>query len=713
MRRFSTLVPVLLIVALLSVTLSADEGMYPLSEIGTLNLKSKGLKIDVKEIYNPEGVSLVQAICDVGGGTGEFVSPDGLILTNHHIAFSAVTAASTPEHDYLKNGFTAPTREQEIPAANYVCKITESYRDVTAEVMDGISAETPPVLRATAIRDKMNAIAKREEGGRKNIACQVSEMFPGRSYVLFTYRSIQDVRLVYVPPIGVGNFGGEADNWVWPRHTGDFSFLRAYVAPDGSTAPYAKENVPFKPKRHIKVSMKGVKEGDFVMILGYPGRTFRHKTSHFLAMQEGFTLPYISKRFDWLIATMEKAGMGNRTLELMFADDIKSYANTAKNYKGKIQGLRRLDLVRKKVAEEKELQAFINADPKRASQYGTALSEIGRVYDAYRAVAPQELAYAMLGRTKYLGMALMLYSGAESKEPKAESVEKVKRTLAARYADIHAPVEAAILAKSLVEIADLPAEQSFLPGMEIPRGSSVAEREAALAAKLEKMIAASVFASRESLLGLASLTRDELEKHDDFILALSRQYRRAGEAIRERQRAREGELNRIEASLLDVKMAWRKKSFIPDANSTLRLTFGYIRGYTPADATTYKPQTTLRGIIEKHLGEEPYNAPGGLVELYASKAYSKAFIDPALGDVPVAMLYNMDTTGGNSGSPVLNARGELVGVNFDRAYEATINDYQWSESYSRSIGADVRYILFVAKYLGHADFLLNELGVKI
>lgn len=713
MRHIRTLPALLLAAALLSISVSADEGMYPLSEISKLNLKSKGLKIGIKEIYNPDGISLVQAICDVGGGTGEFVSKDGLVLTNHHIAFAAVTAASTPEHDYLKNGFTAATRDQELPARGYVCKIIESYRDVTAEVMAGIGAETAPLERATAIREKMNAIAKREEGGRKNVTCQVSEMFPGRSYVLFVYRSIQDVRLVYVPPIGVGNFGGEADNWVWPRHTGDFSFLRAYVAPDGSTAPYAKENVPFTPKRFLKVATSGVKEGDYVMILGYPGRTFRHKTSHFLRMQEEVTLPYISKRFDWLIATMENAGQGNRALELMFADDIKSYANTAKNYKGKIQGLRRLDLVSKKATEEKELQKFIDADAKRAAKYGTLLSDISRVYDEYKSVARQELAYAMLGRNKYIGMGNTLLANAEGKEITADARKATKEALATRFSDTYAPVEAAFLAKSLGEISELPAAQRFLKGLDIPAGTTAKERENALAERIAKQITASAFASKSSVLALADLSREELLKRDDAILALAKEYRAAGDAIRKQQRTREGELNRLEASLLDVKMEWKKTAFIPDANSTLRLTYGYIRGYNPSDATTYHPQTTLRGIMEKNLGEEPYDAPKALVDLYASKAWSKAFVDPILKDVPVAMLYNMDTTGGNSGSPVMNALGELVGVNFDRAYEATINDYQWSESYSRSIGADVRYILFVAKYLGHADFLLNELGVKL
>ncbi len=716
MRKLLPLPLLFILSALLSIGITADEGMYPLSEIGKLNLKAKGLKIDVKEIYNPEGVSLVQAICEVGmgggGGTGEFVSPDGLILTNHHIAFPAVAAASTPEKDYLKNGFTAFTREMEIPAKNYTCQITESYRDVTSDVMSVVKDGMQPSARATAIRAKMNEIARAEEGKQKNVSCEVAEMFPGRSYVLFTSRSILDVRLVYVPPLGVGNFGGENDNWMWPRHTGDFSFLRAYVAPDGSTAAYSQANVPFTPKRHIKVATKGVKEGDFVMILGYPGRTYRHKTSHFLRLQESVQLPAVSRRFDWMISTMEQMGEGDRALQIKFADEMKSYANVTKNYKGKLQGMRRLALVSKKVEEERQLQAFIEADPARREKYGTVISEIGRVYEQQQEYALQEFAFAMLGRNKIIGTAMALLTGAEAKDRKPEVVERAKAGLAARFDDMHLGAEEAFLARSILDVAALPRDQRFLQSISVPSEGSAREREAAVLLTVRDAVSRSAFAKMETLVGLADLTREALIAVNDPVIAMALDYRTAMEKIRERQRAREGELNRLEGALLDAKMLWRSTQFIPDANSTLRFTYGYVRGYAPADATRHSPLSTLRGIAEKQTGEEPFDAPVQLIDLYNTRSYDKSFEDKTLGEVPVAMLYNMDTTGGNSGSPVLNAYGELVGVNFDRTFEATINDYQWSESYSRSIGADIRYILFVAKYIGKADFLLKELGVR-
>ncbi|MDH7516711.1 MAG: S46 family peptidase, partial [Bacteroidota bacterium] len=559
--RKSLLIPFPIIaLVVLCFTISADEGMYPLTELGKLNLKAKGLKIDVKEIYNPDGTSLVQAICQVGmgnsGGTGEFVSADGLILTNHHIAFPAVTAASTPEKDYLKNGFTAFTREEEILARDYTCRIIESMRDVTGEVMAGILQDMPPVERAESIREKMNAIAREEEKRREGVSCEVSEMFPARSYVLFTYRVIRDVRLVYVPPLGVGNFGGETDNWVWPRHTADFSFLRAYVAPDGSPAPYAKENVPFKSKRFIRVSRKGVREGDFVMILGYPGRTYRHKTSHFLRIQEEFQLPILSRRYDWMISVMERAGEGDRARQLKFADDIKSYANATKNYKGKMQGLKRLRLVAEREKEERDLQAFIDADPGRKAKYGTVLDNIGGVYERYRHTLMQELVHTFLGRNRLLTMAVVLLRAAGDTDRLAR--EHGKQQLARIFDETDIPVETSFLARSLVEIADLSPDQRFVTTVDVP-ASSVRNREEQVAEQITADLAGGIFTEREKLLSAVNLSRENLKTAGGTLLRIAEDYLRAGEEIRKRRLAREGELNRLESALLEVKMLWKKQ----------------------------------------------------------------------------------------------------------------------------------------------------------
>lgn len=691
------------------VGLTADEGMYPLSEISRLDLKSKGLKIDAAEIYNPDGVSLVDAICQVGGGTGEFVSVDGLILTNHHIAFSGVTAASTPEHDYLRDGFTAPTRDQEIPAQGYVCRITESYRDVSKEVLGVVTTAMTPAERSDAIQEEMKKLAKAAEADRENISCDVSEMFPGKSYVLFTYRIIRDVRLVYVPPLAVGNFGGEIDNWVWPRHTGDFSFLRAYVAPDGKTAAYAKENVPYKPKRHIKVSPKGVSEGDFVFILGYPGRTYRHKTADYIALYQNVILPYLAGRYDYMIETMEKASDGNRAMELEFADMIKGLANATKNYKGKMQGLRRLGLVDKRRVEEAALQQHIENTPELREKFSKTQAELRAVYAGYETTALQEIIASMMARNQFIALLTAVVKAAEKGDIVGEKATRMQEFIEKQYALIQRETELEFLATLLHDFSKLPAGKqpaavAALTGGETDRAKVIM--------RVQEAFQKSAITTYAGMNVIANWDKTTLAASKDPFVALVRDLAALNDRIIELRKTRDGELKRLEAEFIESKMAWQNKNFIPDANSTLRLTYGYIRGYGPADATTYKPQTTLRGLIEKNTGTEPFDAPARLVELYNTKDYDKSYEDVLLADVPVAMLYNMDTTGGNSGSPVLNANGELVGVNFDRAYEATVNDYEWSEDYSRSIGADIRYVLFVARYLGKADFLLRELGVN-
>ncbi len=717
LRPFLIVIPLLL----LTVGITADEGMYPMSEIHKLDLRAKGLEIDVTDIYNPDGVSLVDAICRVGGGTGEFVSEDGLILTNHHIAFRAVTNASTTENDYLRDGFTARERGDEILATGYECRITESYRDVSDEILGMVTSEMSPSERSDNIRQKMREMAKQEAGERENISCEVSEMFPGKSYVLFTYRIITDVRLVYVPPVSIGNYGGETDNWIWPRHTGDFSFLRAYVAPDGSTRDYNVENVPYTPKRWLRVAPKGVSEDDFVFILGFPGRTYRHKAAEYISLYENTILPLLSKRYDWMIETMDVASADDRELQLKFANLSKGLSNATKNYKGKMLGLGRLNLVEKRRREEAELQKYIMDTPELKEKYSSTLSDLTAVYKEYETLAPQEINATLLGRNSYMQMLLSVIGyvddeehsedeeHSDGEEHSEDEAKKMAEMNDARYAEINAETQTEFLTGLLRDAAALPENQRIESVVTIA-GSGSGETEDVVRERIIGIMKEGSIADAASMKSLLDNSMDDLRGSKDKFLVFALELRELNKKIIERRKARNGTLNRLEAEFLEAKMAWKKTDFIPDANLTLRLTYGYIRGYQPADATSYSPQTTLRGVIEKHTGEEPFVLPKELIELYNSGIADSDFIDEALKDVPVGMLYNMDTTGGNSGSPVLNARGELVGVNFDRAYEATINDYQWREDYSRSIGVDIRYVLFIAKYLGKADFLLEELG---
>jgi len=344
----------LIVILFLTIVLNAEEGQYPLSSIKKLDLKKAGLLIDQNDIYNPNGISLIDALVKVNGCTGSFVSPDGLIITNHHCAFGAVNTASTPEHNYLENGFLAVSRDKEIHAKDYKVKITESYEDVSDIILEAVEGIDDLEKRSKIISKRMREIGEKATDKENSIEASVSEMFPGQSYILFKYRIIEDVRLVYVPPRTIGEFGGETDNWVWPRHTGDFTFMRAYVAPDGSSAEYSKENIPFKPKKYLEVNPNGVDEGDFVFVLGYPGRTYRNFPSQFIEYQYNYQLPYISSLYEWTIKLIEAKTEDNEDMSLAYSTRIKRLSNTMKNYKGKILGLRNTQLITTKQKEEKE-----------------------------------------------------------------------------------------------------------------------------------------------------------------------------------------------------------------------------------------------------------------------------------------------------------------------------------------------------------------------
>ena len=375
-----------------------EEGQYPLSEIKKLNLQKAGLLISQDDIYNPNGISLIDALVKVNGCTGSFVSPEGLIITNHHCAFAGVNVASTPEHNYLEDGFLAESRGKEIHAKEYKVKITESYEDVSDIILKAVAGIESLEERSKIISKKMEELGEKATDKESSIEASVSEMFAGQSYILFKYRIIEDVRLVYVPPRTIGEFGGERDNWMWPRHTGDFTFMRAYVAPDGSSAEYSEENVPFKPKKHLEVNPKGVEEGDFAFILGYPGRTFRNQPSQFIEYQYNYQLPYISELYEWTINLIEAKTDGNDEMALAYSTHIKRLSNTMKNYKGKIQGLRNTQLIKTKQIEEKEIARFIKTSPVLNDNYKNLFDEISDVYSKRLSLAEANLWFGGLYR---------------------------------------------------------------------------------------------------------------------------------------------------------------------------------------------------------------------------------------------------------------------------------------------------------------------------
>ncbi len=706
-----------LIIFLFNGSTIPDEGMYPLSEISKLDLKTAGLKIDVTDIYNPNGTSLIDALVRVGGCTGSFVSHKGLILTNHHCAYDYVSEASTVENNYLENGFSAKTYEEEIPAAGLTCMITESYKDVSEEILKAASEATDITERTKFIQKKSKELIAMEESKDSTLKAEISEMFIGKTYILFRYKIIKDVRLVFIPPKAIGNFGGETDNWVWPKHTGDFSFLRAYVAPDGTPAKYSKENVPYHPKKYLKINPNGANEEDFIFILGYPGRTFRHQPSQFINFHQNFQLPYIVDIYNWFMKKYEELCKDNPEMELKLSPRIKSLANTEKNYRGKLKGMNRLNLLEKKRNEEAELDKFINSDANLKQQYGTLLQDIDDVYSSMFALGRIQLFYnQLMNNCPIISLADILSEYGPELQKKDENrkslyAEKnrifLQDKISSAFEIFSKEVNESILQKLLGDALNYPEFNNFKPIKNFIEADNPAKK---LNDFISEMLSSTSIKDEKDFENKLYECLNGKDFSTDATVKFVNEIKNEYKAIQKEYDAINGKLNILLARLMDVKKIWQKKTFIPDANSTLRLTYGYIRGYSPADATYYKPATTLTGVIEKSIYKGDYEIPQKVKELYDKKDFGR-WVSKQLGDIPVAILYNTDTTGGNSGSPVLNAYGELIGVNFDRSFEATINDYAWSESYSRSIGVDIRYVLWVTEKVGNAGHLLREMNI--
>ena len=708
MIRFLTCIP---LITLFAISLQADEGMFPISELARLNLQNKGMQLTPGELFNSEQVSLVDGICRVNGCTGSFVSSDGLIITNHHCAFDAIQKASTSANDFLQKGFIAKERSQEIPASGYNVRITEGYSDVSAKVLSAVTDNMTFLERTKAIEKRRKQIEQTAEQENKGLRAEVAEMFAGKTYVLFLYTYLKDVRLVFAPPISIGAFGGEADNWEWPRHTGDFSFMRAYTAPDGSSADYSPNNIPFHPKRPIKVAPQGVNEEDFVFLLGYPGRTVRQKTASFFRFEQDVRLPAIVELYGWQIGEMDRAGASDRSIAIKHASRSKSLANVEKRSRGQLLGMVRTSIVATREQQESELQAFIQADPQRMAKYGSLLKDISLVYDEMTLKGPLEIHLKELkSACRAMSFAFTLYDAAV--ERTKEDIDREAPYMNRNYdltiqqlkldiADWDAATDAQMLQGILTRLSTISASNN-VEALKKP----LANLDDAASLLKSTRLGQVAFVD-----GCLKKSPDELAASGDGLLSWMIRLYPTYKQLRDLDKERDGRLGQLYGSLMEAKQAFQPSVFVPDANATLRITYGRVRGYSPADAILKTPISTLQGVIEKTTGVEPYITPTEVIDRYRAKDFGP-FVHPKLGQVPVAILYNTDTTGGNSGSPVLNAKGELVGVNFDRTFEATINDFAWNESYSRSIGVDIRYVLWVTGWVYNAKHLLDEMGIR-
>ena len=654
----------------------ADEGMWMPQQVPQLaaELKKAGLQIDPNRLADLTGDPM-GAVVQVPGCTAAFVSPDGLIATNHHCAFGSIQHNSTPERDLITNGFLARTREAELPAApGTKVWVTTGIEDVTKRMVKDVAAAKSDVERAKLLdRREKELVAECEKSG--GVRCRVASVFEGSQYLRMTQAEVTEVTLVYAPANSIGDFGGEIDNFEWPRHTGDFAFLRAYV-----------NGKPYQPKHWLKFASGDMDEGDLVIVAGYPGRTFRYRTADEVRNFEEFVYPTTVKYLSETIRLLEEAGKESRDVQIRNASRINSLSNSLKNFTSVSEGFAKDRIVEVRRSREGEIAEAVKA--------------VNAVHAESIKSREQNLVLDfMTGRgSPMLGQAVTIVRLARERAKK--DVDRKSRFQEREWANLkqasdraqrtmHAGSDRAVLQYFMAEAAKVGVPVTNVD--ELYANTKIGDA-----------------AERTKMLGE---TAAQLEARRDPMLTYAMTLVPLIEAREERELAASGAMARVRPAYFEALRKASGGTLYPDANSTLRLTFGKVAGYKPKDATWYSPQTTLRGIVEKETGKAPFDSPKTLLAAAADPAKTGPYADPEVKDVPVNFLSTCDTTGGNSGSPTLNAKGEFVGLLFDGNYESIDADFLFNPADTRSIHVDAQYMLWVMDAVDGAHELMKELGV--
>ena len=633
----------------------ADEGMWLPSLISQriADMQAKGLQLQADDLYSVNHASLKDAICLFGGGcTGEVVSDEGLLFTNHHCGYGYIQKHSSVEHDYLKDGFWAMNKGQELPNPGLTVKFLERMEDVTAAVLKGVKEKMTETQKSAMIKKNIEALVKKETDAAKGLVAQVNSLYYGNQYFLYVFREYRDVRLVGAPPSSIGKFGGETDNWMWPRHTGDFSIFRIYAGPDGLPADYSPENVPYRPKKSFEISRQGVGEGDFTFVYGCPGSTQEYVHSALVRYVADVSDPEKIALRTTRLQLMKKYMDQSQAVRIQYSSKYASVANAWKKWQGEAKGLAKNRIADKKQDYEARFEEWA-----RGGRYEGVTKRLEQLYAARN---PVYRAYEYYNET-------------------VRSIEKLKMAggRPVDRKDYFLPIDEETFV-AMMEAFDKALDDSYKPAYFLEKRALYGSIEAWKDA---------VFASEEEARALASAL-------DDFYArVLVPQVNSLEQAITETYHL-----------YMQGQMAFEpQKAFYPDANLTLRIAYGSVAGYRPVDAVYYNPVSTLKGIIEKDNPEIfDYNIPQELRDIYSAGGYE---------DQPVCFLATNHTTGGNSGSPVLNARGQLVGINFDRVWEGTMSDLAFDPEICRNISLDVRYLLFIVEEIGHAAYLLDEMNI--
>ncbi len=713
MKRFFSVL--IIIVISLGFRAEADEGMWLLPLIEKLNIgkmKELGLKLSAEDIYSLNKASIKDAIVIFGSGcTGEIVSSQGLILTNHHCGYNEIQNHSSVDHDYLKDGYWAMTKEQELPNPDLSVTFLISIEDVTDRVLEDVKPGMNEQERNSVINNARSSI-ERKAGEGNNYRTTVSTFYGGNFYYLLVYERYTDVRFVGAPPSSIGNFGFDTDNWEWPRHTGDFSVFRVYSGPDGKPAPYSKDNIPLKPRYWLPVSLKDLNKGDFAMILGYSGQTQRYATSYEVDELLKITNPNRIKIRGTILEILMADMQSDRRINIQYASKYSTSSNYWKYSIGQKAGLEKLNVKWEKQQIEDQFNGWIAADPELTAKYGEALNLIKTAVEGRSeyANAQQYVSECFLQGCELIGLSYtvsLMNSALKSGDTEKISAiaSRIKNITDAFYKDYNPPTD------KKVTLAMLDLYRKEVPAKFHPDFfTSIIDKKfkGNIDKFVEDIFTRSIFASEEKMNSF--LNKPVLKTlENDPVYLMSASVSKISYEISKGLSQFDGDLatgRRLWiAALLEMTP---EKSLYPDANSTMRLSYGTIQDYDPKDAVTYKYYTTLQGVVDKYKpGDYEFDLPQRLIDLNNKKEYGK-YGSPK-GFMPVCFLTTNDITGGNSGSPVLNGHGELIGVAFDGNWEAMSGDIAFEPELQRTIVADIRYVLWVIDIYAGAGHLVDEM----
>lgn len=698
----------------------AVEGMWQPSQLPAIeaDLKKAGIAVDPKQLADLTKYPM-NAVVGLGFCTASFVSPMGLVVTNHHCAYGTIQINSTAERNLLRDGFLAKTLGEELPGEPTLrIYVTESITDVTDKVRGVLNDQQSGRERFDAIDKQQKALVAECEAV-KGYRCDVYVFHGGAQYNLIKQMEIRDVRLVYAPAEAIGKFGGDVDNWIWPRHTGDFSYYRAYVGPDGKPADHSEANVPYRPKAHLKVQPAGVADGDFVMIAGYPGRTNRYRLSEEVDDAISWLYPTLIGRIEKLLALIAENSKDRPDAAIKYASQVAGLENALKNYRGNLDGFAKIDAVSSKRAEETEILAWAEKNKRADAAAGfTALK--AQLAEA-RARRERDQILQLLGSTGLYASARDLYRlSVEREKPNAarevgfQERDEVRIEGRLKQFDrrFDPQVDRALLTYLLESYVALPDAQRVA---ELDAWLSAGKGKpdaAGIKTRLDELYAGTKLIDPEQRLKWFKAERSAFAASDDPALKFAVAMMPAWLAIENQNKTYQGQETRNRPAWMNARIAYAKsqnREVYADANNSLRVTFGNVMGYSPRDAISYAPFTDIDGVVEKHTGKDPFDATNKQLEAIRAKKFGPYAVD---GKVPVNFLSDLDITGGNSGSPALNKRGELVGLAFDGNYEAISSGWLFNPVLTRTINVDVRYMLWIMDAVDGAHRLLEEMGVK-